>query len=122
MPKLVASLGPHMLPCRPIPLRTATLVSVALVLLALLLYGSVLKAENNDIWEFLRPWFTQIVTRGFPALAGEYANYTPPYLYLLALAGLLGDGLPDIVLIKAPSIVFTFAGAVLVGLVVWRTG
>src|SRR4051812_26284404 len=92
---------------RPIPLNTAILVSIALAIVALLLYSSVLNAENADIWDYVRPWFAEIATRGFPALSGEYADYTPPYLYLLALANLLGSGLPDTVLIKAVSISFT---------------
>lgn len=122
MPKPTASPSSHLLSLRSNRLRPALWLSAAFVLVAVLLYGRLLHADSVDLRDFLRPWFEQIATRGFPALAGEYANYTPPYLYLLALADLFGHGLSDTVLIKAPSIVGNAASAVLVGLIMRHMG
>jgi len=85
------------------------------------LYWTLLTQESRDMHFFLEPWFDVIVRNGFPAMAGDYANYSPPYLYLLGLASAFHALLPPIVLIKAVSIVFNLLAAVVFGLIVLET-
>lgn len=82
------------------------------------LYRAMLMQESRDMHFFLQPWFDVIVRNGFAAMAGDYANYSPPYLYLLGLASAFHGLAPPIVLIKAVSIVFTLLAAVVCGLIV----
>jgi Gpi18-like mannosyltransferase len=67
---------------------------------------------------FLEPWFATIVQNGFPAMAGDYANYSPPYLYLLGLASAFHALAPAVILIKAVSVFFSLLAAVLAGMIV----
>ena len=82
------------------------------------LYWTLLMQESRDMHFFLEPWFDVIVRNGFPAMAGDYANYSPPYLYLLGLASAFHGLAPPIVLIKAVSIAFNLLAAVVFGLIV----
>ena len=82
------------------------------------LYRMLLTQESRDMHFFLEPWFATIVQNGFPAMAGDYANYSPPYLYLLGLASAFHALAPPIVLIKAVSILFSLLAAVVAGLIV----
>lgn len=82
------------------------------------LYGTLLARESRDMRFFLEPWFAAIVDNGFPAMAGDYANYSPPYLYLLGLASAFHGLAPPIVLIKAVSIFFNLLAAAVAGLIV----
>lgn len=52
--------------------------------------------ETSDHVRFLHPWMAQIKARGTASLSGEFANYTPPYIYLMYLVSGLTDviGLP----------------------------
>jgi Gpi18-like mannosyltransferase len=99
-----------------------------LIFATLLLYWSVLVycrafgVENNDLEGYFRPWFDHILTSGFHALAGEYSNYTPPWLYLLYLSSFLPDSFSNVELIKLPSIVFNLISAVFVYLIVRQLG
>ncbi|WP_194712011.1 hypothetical protein [Noviherbaspirillum soli] len=86
------------------------------------LYWMLLTQESRDMHFFLEPWFDVIVRNGFPAMAGDYANYSPPYLYLLGLASAFHGLAPPIVLIKAVSIVFNLVAAVVFGLIVLEIG
>jgi Gpi18-like mannosyltransferase len=85
-------------------------------------YWTLLPLESRDMRFFIEPWFATIVHDGFPAMAGEYANYSPPYLYLLGLASLFQGLAPPIVLIKAVSILFTLLAAAAFGLILLETG
>jgi len=97
--------------------RSAIFYPACAVLLgsALLLRWLGLPFQTHDMQDFLLPWFEYIVTHGrFAALSDNFANYTPPYLYLLTLATYL-DGLIDrAVLIKSVSMAFDFIGACVV--------
>jgi len=42
--------------------------------------------KTADQVEWYDPWMAQILARGWRAIAGDFANYTPPYIYLLTLA------------------------------------
>lgn len=85
------------------------------------IYWMLLAQESRDMHFFLEPWFAAIVQNGFPAMAGDYANYSPPYLYLLGLASAFHALAPPIILIKAVSILFTLLAAAVFGLIVLET-
>lgn len=56
---------------------------------------------------FLRPWYRFIqVFNGWPALRFEFANYSPPYLYLLTLIQTQAPALEPFVAIKLISVAF----------------
>lgn len=82
------------------------------------IYWALLTEESRDMHFFLEPWFEVIVKNGFPAMAGDYANYSPPYLYLLGMVSAFHALAPPIVLIKAVSIAFNLLAAVVFGLIV----
>ena len=68
--------------------------------------------QTHDMQDFLLPWFDYIVTHGrFAALADNFYNYTPPYIYMMTAVSYL-DGLIDrVTLIKSISILFDFIAA-----------
>lgn len=82
------------------------------------IYRMLLAQESRDMRFFLEPWFAAVVQNGFPAMAGDYANYSPPYLYLLGLASAFHALAPPMLLIKAVSILFTLLAALVAGLIV----
>jgi hypothetical protein len=60
------------------------------ILLAIALRLSLFDFTSADYHRFLSPWYDFIVNNGgFSALKYDFSNYTPPYLYLLTLAGYL---------------------------------
>src|SRR6476469_2498281 len=64
--------------------------------------------ETHDMRDFLLPWFHHVVTYGpVRAFAHPFSNYTPPYLYLLALVSLLHGAVAPMYLIKALSLAGT---------------
>ncbi len=68
-----------------------------------------------DMKVYLIPWYDYIAARGaWAALGEEFSNYTPPYLYLLALATLGKGFFSKVTAIKLLSIVFDFSNAYLV--------
>lgn len=68
-----------------------------------------------DMTAYLLPWFGHIREAGpITAFAVPFSNYTPPYLYLLALASPLGPWVPAITLIKLISVAGTGALALAV--------
>ncbi|MCK9520090.1 MAG: glycosyltransferase 87 family protein [Dehalococcoidia bacterium] len=80
--------------------------ALVLVTLAALLWRlPMLSFESGDYGSFLSPWYDHIREQGFATAMGErFADYTPPYLYLLALATHLPFS--KIVDIKAISLPF----------------
>lgn len=68
--------------------------------------------ESGDFRHFTGKWYDFIIKHGgFRALQYDFANYTPPYLYLLTLATYLFAGIPKVFAIKLISIIFDFGGA-----------
>jgi Gpi18-like mannosyltransferase len=96
-----------------LPLFIALCVALTVSAIGLRIAG--LPFETHDMQDFLLPWFDAIVTRGhFTALSGDFYNYTPPYMYLMAALSYL-DGIVDrVVLIKAISIAFDAVAAFVV--------
>ena len=106
-------------PTESVQWRTARWLLPMLPLLpGALIYRMLLAWESRDMHFFLEPWFAVIQENGFPAMAGDYANYSPPYLYLLGLASAFEGMEAPIVLIKAVSILFNLLAAVVAGLIV----
>ncbi|HEX6411302.1 MAG TPA: hypothetical protein VFZ88_12025 [Sphingomicrobium sp.] len=91
------ALGPNLLP------QPSRLVLIALLIATT--YGFLWPAITGDMRDFLIPWLDTILTRGqIGAFAEPFSNYTPPYLYLLALISPLSGVLGDIGLVKALSV------------------
>lgn len=82
------------------------------IFLAALLRFSLREFESGDFHAFLGPWYDFIKQNGgFSALKHNFSNYTPPYLYLLALVTYLPAGISRLFAIKLISIAFDFLAA-----------
>ncbi len=82
--------------------------------LALLIRWSVLGFVTPDFTNFLKPWYETIQGyNGLKALAYPFSNYTPPYLYLLALISGI-HFLEPLITIKLLSIVFDLMAAFII--------
>jgi Gpi18-like mannosyltransferase len=97
-----------------------------LVIIVLLVAGSLLfrryslPAMTSDMEDGLFRWYGFILKRGFQnAFKEDFALYTPPYLYLLALATLFDGIVSRITLIKLISIFFDGLSAFFVYKLTW---
>jgi Gpi18-like mannosyltransferase len=89
-------------------------VSVTLAIAAAL-FWLLLPIVPPDLIEYNIPWLNHIVATGpFAAFAQPFANYNPPYLYLLALVSPLHGLFLPVTLIKLISLGGTAALAVVV--------
>ena len=88
-----------------------------LLLGAALVNFCALPGTSGDLRKFVVPWYHYILEHGrFASLADGFANYTPPYLYLLSL-GSFADGLvPPVLVVKLVSI----AGSLALALCAYR--
>ncbi len=94
------------------PKITAHVCIAVSVVLGLALRFFLLPNVSGDMQAFLIPWLHTIREIGERnALGGAFSNYNPPYLYLLSLASLLPDQLPEFFIIKLPSILFDLLAA-----------
>lgn len=74
-----------------------------------------LPANTIDMKAFNLKWYDYIVSHGIVnAMGDEFANYTPPYLYLLSLATLTKSFLPKLTAIKLIPITFDAINSILV--------
>ena len=87
---------------------------VALFVFGIVLRILVLPAVSADMRWFLLPWYDFLKTHGPQGLGISFSNYTPPYLYLLWLATLTSNYLPEIIAIKLISICADIVNAALV--------
>jgi Gpi18-like mannosyltransferase len=79
--------------------------------------------EAHDMRDFLLPWFDHIVRSGpIGAFAQPFSNYTPPYLYLLALVSVFHGSVGALYLIKALSVAGTAFAALAVADLVGAMG
>lgn len=83
------------------------LVTVVLILCgAIWLYTLVWPVTSGDMRGWLVPWYEHIMAKGRVATFSiPFANYTPPYLYLLSAMTLLDGVMPVISLIKLLSVI-----------------
>jgi Gpi18-like mannosyltransferase len=91
----------------------------ALLVVAVAVRGQLFSYVPPDFKYFLRPWWNYIVEHGgFHALAHDFSNYNPPYLYLLALLSWLSS--EPLQAIKALSVFFDIVLAGVVTLIAVR--
>ena len=94
----------------PVALAVAGLLAAVAVRLPWLGY------ESDDYLIHLYRWYGFLAANDhFAALQYDFANYNPPYLYLLATVSYFLPDLPDLLGIKAVSMAFDFALAFFVG-------
>jgi Gpi18-like mannosyltransferase len=89
------------------PRRSPALPQLVLglvVLAALVVRWQVVDVQSGDYRAFLLPWYQQLATGGFGALAGSFSNYNTPYLVLLWL--LTHVPVDPLVAVKGLSVVF----------------
>ncbi len=88
----------------------------SLVLLALILRISLASYQSIDYQLFLSPWYDHLAQHGFVAFREAFANYNPPYLYILFL--LSNFQIENIIAVKSISIAFDFLLAFSIYLVI----
>lgn len=78
-----------------------------LIFLGITIRFFLLPIESLDMKTYLIPWYDYIVSHGiWISLGDEFSNYTPSYLYLLALATLSNGVISKVTAIKLISILF----------------
>jgi len=94
--------------------RAGTTGILCLIGLALFLRFLLIPFTNYDTDGYSR-WYDFIVRMGIPAALGQnFAIYTPPYLYLLSLATLVKNIIPQMVAIKLIPIFFDIINAMII--------
>lgn len=89
----------------------------ATLLLALAMHWWLWPLICTDVDTFLLPWFRHIQAAGpVAAFASPFANYAPPYLYLMAATVPLAEWIHPIDLIKALSV----AGSLVLTAATWH--
>ena len=89
------------------PVQLAALFSLSVYLHSLMWW-----TEPRDMSLFQRPWFEHIVHYGpIGAFAHPFSNYTPAYLYLLAIASIFHGSLEAMYVIKLLSVAGTIFAA-----------
>jgi Gpi18-like mannosyltransferase len=89
-----------------------TVLAFAFILSGMILRIAGLGLISLDMKAFVMRWYDQLARQGFSALQTGFSNYTPPYLYLLWIATLTRDLLPEVTAIKLISILFDAGNAV----------
>jgi Gpi18-like mannosyltransferase len=65
--------------------------------------------ESEDFQRSLVPWYDEVSRAGFSALATDFSNYSPPYLYLLWFAAKLFGPLHPLAAIKSIGVICDLA-------------
>ena len=100
------------------PIQLAAIASLSIYLHSLMWW-----TEPRDMPLFQRPWFEHIVHYGpVGAFAHPFSNYTPAYLYLLAVASLFHGSMEAMYLVKLLSVVGTAFAAFAVADLIKATG
>lgn len=74
-----------------------------------------LPANTVDMKAYNLNWYDYIANHGIiNAMGDEFANYTPPYLYLLSLATLTKSFLPKLTAVKLIPITFDLINSILI--------
>jgi Gpi18-like mannosyltransferase len=85
------------------------------IVLAVWLRLTLSPLQTLDFTDFTGRWFDFIQAQGgFGALKYDFANYTPPYLYLLAISSSVFSRLPDVLAVKIVAMIFDFIAAAFV--------
>src|SRR4051812_20102463 len=91
----------------------AKLAMLALALAAVAAYALMLPQVSLDLQVYFLRWREALQRDGLAALGGAYADYPPPYLYLLWFTTLLPFA--PVAAIKLVGIAFTIIAAVIFG-------
>jgi Gpi18-like mannosyltransferase len=65
-----------------------------------------LGASNYDMMKFFVPWMNTVQDRGLASLSGDFAGYTPPYIYLMYVASGLVPWVGTVAAIKLINLPF----------------
>jgi len=85
------------------PLATAAII----LLIWVAIYLPLLEFSVSDFRLHVKPWLDYIrANNGFPALADDFSEYAPPYLYLLTAASYFNFPFSDQVLVKLLNLPF----------------
>ena len=77
--------------------------------------------ESRDLTLHVLPWYRNFVSKGIRnGLAMDISNYTPSYLYLLALVTKINLRFPEIAGIKAIGWLFDIYGSFIMALIAYR--
>ena len=96
-------------------------IGLALILFSIWRRYAGLNFESIDMKEYIEIWYDFLSRKGFhDGLGTSFSNYTPPYLYLLAVATKTKSFLSWIVGIKLIGILFDVYGALITGLLVFK--
>jgi Gpi18-like mannosyltransferase len=88
------------------------IAGVLLTLYAILNGRAALLHASPDITVYYLKWYEHIVRYGrWASLEGSYANYSPPYLYILSLVSFLNGKISSIILIKLAQVPGMIAAA-----------
>jgi Gpi18-like mannosyltransferase len=95
----------------------------AIASLAIYLHSLMWWTEPRDMALFQRPWFQHLVHYGpIGAFAHPFSNYTPAYLYLLAVASMFHGSMEPMFLVKSLSVAGTIFASLAVADLVRATG
>jgi Gpi18-like mannosyltransferase len=103
------------------PLRSSKsaeiFVFIEIFAIGVVFYAATYPTVAPDMTDYLIPWYRHIVHLGpVRAFAVPFSNYTPPYLYLLALGSLLHPWVSEFNVLKGISL----AGACFMALAIHR--
>lgn len=99
--------------------RILNILTLILVLgVGLLIRKEFIWYVSRDWTGFFELWINEISSQGFKALAGDFYDYSPAYMYLLIIAAQFGA--KSMVAMKLISVCFDFVLAVAAGLVVYE--
>lgn len=98
-------------------------VVVVLIAATFCLLPWMLRRGNGDIHFWYLPWYEHIVQHGrWASLEASYANYNPPYLYLLSLASLLHRWVSPVAIIKLAQVPGLLLSGLMAGLICRAVG
>ncbi len=92
----------------------ASVLPPLLLVLGLGLRWLGLPLVSLDMSVYLFGWYDTLAAKGFSAFREAFSNYTPPYLYLLALAALTRGLLAKVTAIKLIAILFDLLNVFLI--------
>lgn len=99
--------------------RILNILTLILVLgLGLLIRKELIWYVSRDWTGFFELWIREISQQGFKALAGDFYDYAPAYMYLLVIAAQFGA--KSMVAMKLISVCFDFVLAAASGLVIYE--
>ncbi|MBA3943685.1 MAG: glycosyltransferase family 39 protein [Herpetosiphonaceae bacterium] len=76
--------------------------------LAIALRWSMRNYASEDFRAYTNGWYKAIKLQGFSVFGSNFANYTPPYLYLLYGVSVLFHRLAPVIAVKLPALVCDF--------------